>query len=425
MPSLPPSNEANPISPATAASLPSPSDPNAVIQPDELEYLGAFRLPSESGYSSWDYSGRGLTYYPDGDSNGGADGFPGSLFGVGHDQQQFVSEISIPVPVVSKNLDELNTAETIQPFSDITRGMFGETEIPRLGLQYLPDAGNPSGGRLYFVHGQHFQDFEPSHGSSGLDLGNPQPVGPWQFDGYTNYITSDYIFEIPANWATSIPGEPRLGTGRFREGVWGGRGPTLFAYTPSPDGSGLQDITPLLLYGTQESGLSDIISDESTQMEGYNEDDSWWGGAWLTSGEKSAVIFVGTKGLGRSWYGFANGVVWEYNCADTVPQTCPDVPEWPYDARGYWAEDYQPQIIFYNPADLIAVANRQNETWQPQPYANLDLSATFFNPEISLADYKTDLAGAVAYDRERGLLYIIERLADEYKSVIHVWRILP
>jgi hypothetical protein len=422
-PSLPLPNEAEPTSPATTAPLPPPADPGTLLQPADLEYMGAFRLPDASGGSSWDYSGRGLSYYPDGDPNGAADGFPGSLFGVGHDQQQFVSEIGIPVPVLSKNLAELNTAETLQPFADLTGGIFGETEIPRLGIQYLPPLAGQSSGKLHFVHGQHFQDFEPSHGWGELDLGNPQPVGPWDFGGYSNYVTSDYLFEIPANWAAAIPGAPRLATGRFREGVWGGRGPTLFGYNPAPDGSGPRAIVPLLLYGTQQPGQPDILSDESTQMSVYHEDDSWWGGAWLTSGEKSAVILVGTKALGRSWYGFANGVVWEHDCAEVNPPTCPDVPEWPYDARGYWAEDYQPQIIFYNPSDLIAVANGQSETWQPQPYARLDLSAAFINPEISLENYKTDLAGAVAYDRERGLLYIIERLADEYKSIVHVWRI--
>jgi hypothetical protein len=71
--------------------LPSPSDPNPVIQPEDLEYLGAFRLPGESGGSSWEYSGRGLTYYPSGSADEADDGYPGSLFGVGNDKQQFVS----------------------------------------------------------------------------------------------------------------------------------------------------------------------------------------------------------------------------------------------------------------------------------------------------------------------------------------------
>jgi hypothetical protein len=155
----------------------------------------------------------------------------------------------------------------------------------------------------------------------------------------------------------------------------------------------------------------------------YTEDDSWWGGAWLTRGDKAAVILTGTKGFGETWYGFANGVVWEYDCADKVPPTCPEVPEWPYDNRGYWAESYQPQILFYNPYDLVRVANGERETWAPQPYAVMDLSNVFYDPTISLENYKYDIAGAVAFDRERGIIYLFERLADGAKSVIHVWRI--
>ncbi len=426
---LPQASQADSHPPTQIPTFQAPSNPNAVISPNSFEYLGAFRLPDESGGSNWDYSGRGLTFYPDGDPSSPDDGHPGSLFGVGHDHMQYVSEISIPAPVISKNSEDLNTALTLQPFADITGGMFGETELPRLGLQYLPPQGQQTSGKLHFVHGQHFQGFEPSHGWSELTLGDPQPAGPWLFGDYTNYATSDYVFEVPVEWATRIPGGHRLVTGRFREGVWGGRGPTLFAYSPwqegnlPPAGAKIQSIVPLLLYGIQQPGETDIVSDENMQMIGYLEPDHWWGGAWLTAGDRSAVIFVGTKALGKAWYGFSNGLVWEYDCADVNPPTCPDVPEWPYDNRGYWAEGYQAQIIFFNPADLIAVANGEMESWEPQPYASLNLNETFLNPSINLVEYKYDLAGAVAYDRENGLLYIIERLGDEYKSVVHVWRI--
>jgi len=424
-------NIPEPVSDAIEATprLTLPADPGLLIQPANLEYLGAFRLPYEDGSSSWDYSGRGLTYCPSGDPAGAADGFPGSLFGVGFDQQNFVSEISIPAPVISRNLEELNTAGTLQPFADITLGMFGEGDLPRLGVEYLPPLYGSQEGRLYFVHGQHFQDITPSHGSSSLDLADPRPEGPWIFDGYSTYATSDYIFEIPPEWSAYLPGEPPLASGRFREGVWSGLGPALFAFTPLVEGqipaanTTLTEITALLLYGVQEPGLTDISNDESRKMSIYNADDSWWDGAWLTSGGRSALIFAGTKGIGNSWYGFANGVVWEYDCADTNPPTCPEVPEWPYDSRGYWAEDYQPWLIFYDPADLVRVANGEMETWEPQPYATLDLSSVFYDPVINLENYKYDITGALAFDRERGLLYILERLADEYRSVIHVWRV--
>jgi len=44
----------------------SPSIPpsGSVIHPEDLTYLGAFRLPDASGGSNWEYSGHGLTHRP-------------------------------------------------------------------------------------------------------------------------------------------------------------------------------------------------------------------------------------------------------------------------------------------------------------------------------------------------------------------------
>lgn len=394
--------------------LPPPS--GKVIMPENLNYLGAFRLPDDSGGSNWEYSGHGLTYYPEGDQAQNADEFVGSLFGFGHDQQLEVSEIGIPVPIISKNLDDLNIATTLQPFADMTNGIFlpEEMSIPRAGIAYLD-------GRLYFNFGQHIQDFEPSHGSASLDLSNPQAQGAWKFGGYTNYVTNDYLFEIPPVWANALGGKT-LASGRAREGVWSGRGPGLFAYNPvSIEDGVLTDIAPLLLYGIQETGMPDIRGDESMAVNDYHDADHWWGGAWLTAGENSAVIFVGTKALGREWYGYANGVEWAHGCDED--NSCPEMPDWPYDDRGFWAESYQAQIIFYDPAQLVAVANGEIESWQPQPYAVLDLTEFLFDPELNFENYKRDLVGAMAFDRENGLIYLVERLADEAKSVIHVWRV--
>ena len=398
--------------------------PGDVIQPGDLEYLGAFRLPDESGGSNWEYSGHGLAYFPTGDTAGPTDGFTGSLFGFGHDQQLLVSEISIPAPVISKNLDDLNTATTLQPFSDLTGGIFNAEEmtIPRAGIAYLPE---PKPG-LHFTFGQHIQDFEASHGWSNLDLGNPDAVGPWIFDGFTNYITNDYLFPIPPEWIAANLPEQLLASGRAREGPWSGRGPALFAYNPWSDGNppgpnATISAIPLLYYGVQVAGIPDLQEDEAIAMEGYRHADHWWGGAWLTAGNRSAVIFVGTKAIGEEWYGYANGVVWEWGCGDT--NSCPEMPEWPYDDRGFWADDYQAQIIFYDPEHLAAVARGEIETWQPQPYATLVLDEYMFSPELDFANYKRDLVGAAAFDRSSGLLYVIERMADEYKSVVHVWRV--
>jgi len=405
-----------------------------LIQPDDLVYIGAFRLPDLDGDNTWQYSGQGLTYYPSGDPQG-SDGYTGSLFGFGHDQFLQVSEISIPVPVISTSVEELNTAEILQPFADISGGIYRAQDmvIPVAGLEYLPAQQGQTSDKLYFTFGQHLQYFETSHGWSELDLAHPQAAGPWNFGSLTNYISNDYIFEIPFEWAeTYTPGQ-RLASGRFREGLWGGAGPTLFAYAPWLDGNPppadatLETITPLLLYGTPDTEFSPdtMVFDETMQMNGYQRADHWYGGSWLTADSRSAVIFTGTKALERSWYGFANGVVFEWGCDEQDPPTCPEVPAYPYDNRGFWAEDYEAQIIFFSPSELAAVAVGQIDTWEPQPYATMSIQEYLFDPELDVELFKRDFMGACAFDRENGRLFIFERLVrqDDSKSIIHVFEI--
>jgi len=404
--------------------------PSTLIDPADLSYLGSFRLPGENGGSSWEYSGYAMAYYPLGDPSGPEDGFPGSLFAVGHDHQQFVSEISIPQPIISATKDpqELNTAGTLQPFADITAGRFGYLEIPRAGLEILPPQQGQDEWKLYFSWGQHFEDaWNPTHGWSSLGLSNPNTAGPWHVDGFSNYVTNDYMFEIPETWARANTPGLLLATGRFRDGIWGGLGPSLIAIgpwlddDPLPQGGTLEHAVPLLLYGRQQPGNLEIDVSGVDPMATFSEPDEWSGGAWLTAGDASAVIFVGTKALGKSWYGFSNGVV--YPTSGDPDEVYPDVPPWPHDQRGWWSEDISAQILFYDPGDLAAVTRGEMETWEPQPYASLDLDDLLFDPGFDYENYKRYLVGDVAYDREHALLYLVERRADGDKSLIHVFRI--
>ena len=224
---------------AEAATTPITSE--QLVQPTDLTYLGAFRLPDGPEGIGWQYSGSAMAYYPDGDPDGPDDGYPGSIFGTGHDWNQYVSEISIPAPVISpgKNVDDLNTATTLQDFQNIRGDLFGELEIPRVGLEYLPAQGEQTTGKLYFCWAQHMGEGEtnPSHGWSELDLSNPQTAGPWRIGDYWNYVTSDYIFAIPQEWADANTPGMYLATGRFRDGGQGARGPSLLAYGPWNEGT--------------------------------------------------------------------------------------------------------------------------------------------------------------------------------------------
>jgi hypothetical protein len=387
------------------------------LLPSDLTYVGAFRVPDLAGPDeiSWKWSnwGSALAYYPDGDPAGPADGYPGSLFGVGHDWNQWISEISIPVPVISpgKDLEDLNTATTLQPFYDIRGGLFEAMEMPRVGLAYLPPQAGQSSGKLYFAWAPHLDEAatEPSHGWSEVDLAAPQPAGPWRIGEYWNYVTGDYLFEIPTEWAAAHTGGRALATGRFRDGGQGAQGPSLVAIAPweagnpPPAGTTL-GATPLLLYGS-------VYTSGSPRMDRYHASDEWTGAAWLSAGNKAAVLFAGNKGTGECWYGCADGTVWE----PPYPPACPDDS-----GRGWWSSGFAGQFLFYDPADLAAVADGRMEPWEPQPYATMEVDPILFH--ITGSQQKHHL-GAAAFDRARALLYVVEVLADEDKPVIHVWRV--
>ncbi|MCG2768868.1 MAG: DNRLRE domain-containing protein, partial [Anaerolineae bacterium] len=387
-----------------------------LIQPTDLEYLGAFRLPEGPEEIGWEYSGAAMTYYPDGDLSGPMDGYPGSIFGTGHNWNQYVSEINIPIPVIapSKDVNQLNTARTLQGFHYIRGDLFGDFEIPRVGLEYLPKQDGQATDKLHFCWGQHMQEGESgaTHGWCELDLSNPQTRGAWCIGDQVNYVTNDYIFAIPQAWSDANTPGLLLATGRFRDGGQGGRGPALFAYgpwnegNPPAPGSRLQTI-PLLLY-------SSVDSAENLTLNGYHHSDEWSGGAWLTAQDKSAVIFVGTKGLGECWYGFADGTVWP----DEPPY--PPIPDPPNDSRGWWSDSFVGQMLFYDPADLASIARGDLDPHEPQPYATLGIDQFLFSVQSSRQKHHV---GAAGFDRERGHLYIFEPLADGDKSLVHVWRV--
>ncbi len=314
--SLPaPVTEVAPRAPALASPLPQNLSA-AVVSPADLEYLGAFRLPGEEERPrTFAYGGNAMTFNPAGDPQGAADGFPGSLFVMGHDRMPYgdlpdgnqVAEISIPVPVNSKDLGSLKTAAFLQDFQNVAAGYFTELdEIPRVGMQYLDHP--QTGPKIHLAWGQHLQTpGVASHAWFDPQLSAPNLQGTWFIGDQDLYSVNGYMFEIPAAWADAYVGGRYLATGRMRDGGQGGMGPTLFAYRPwledgsaPPPGTYLQEI-PLLLY--ENAYQTDQIV---RALNGYQHPDEWEGGAWLTTASgKQAVLFAGTKATGEKfWYGY-------------------------------------------------------------------------------------------------------------------------
>ena len=274
--------------------------------------------------------------------------------------------------------------------------------------------------------------------------------GTWFIGNQSLYSVNGYLFEIPADWADQHAQGRYLGTGRYRDGGWSGMGPALFAYrpwtdesgTPAPSGTHLAE-TALLLY--EKSNNTENIE---RCLTGYQHADEWEGGAWITTSTgKTGILFAGTKGAGaKYWYGYVNPAGADHPCVDgdfvgqfTVCRLANGAPCPASDLiecaghtsqRGWWSAHFDAQLIFYDPADLARVAAGQMQSWEPQPYAVLDIDPhLFLNP----AGIEPDMLGTgvqrryrlgdVAFDRSHGLLYVLELFADEAKPIVHVWRI--
>jgi len=453
--------------PGSAAPTPEPAsqfssaDSSELVQPGDFEYLGAFRLPDDAERpKAFAYGGEAMTFNPAGDPGGADDGYPGSLFVMGHNRLPAgelpdgnqVAEVTIPAPTVAGSPQALGQAAFLQPLADVSSGRFdGLDEIPRVGMEYLDRP--ETGPRIHLAWGQHLQD-DPatdlaSHAYVSTDLSATDIEGPWFIGDQSPHSVNDYLFEIPAEWAGQHVGGRPLATGRYRDGGWGGMGPALYAYAPWTDEAGtpaepqarLEEIT-LLAYATSES-----TEDIERCLDGYQHADEWSGGAWLTTAGSSAVMLAGTKATGeRYWYGYVNPAGAEYPCvereligayplcrlADGTPApdqaalTCED----PVSYRGWWSSRFDARFILYDPADLARVARGDMEPWEPQPYAYLDIDEHLFaNPAgietemLGTGDQRRFRLGDVAFDREHGLVYVLELFAEDARPVVHVWRV--
>ena len=202
-----------------------------------------------------------------------------------------------------------------------------------------------------------------------------------------------------------------LATGRFRDGGQSSFGPCLFAYAPwkagNPPAKGCSlKMVTLLKY-------TNINDQEHHKIKDYHHSDHWAGGVWITAGDKSAVAIIGTKGTGKCWYGFANGVVWPHN------GPFPPVPPAPNDQRGWWSTEFVGRMVFFNPDDLAAVAAGKIKPHEPQPYAVLDIDKHLYADKTR----RQSLIGASAFDRANGLIYVFEPRADEDKCLVHCWHV--
>lgn len=395
-----------------------------LFQPEDFQYLGAFRTPVFMGTAdgttvdllSWC---KGIdAYYPNGDPGGDVDGYPGSLFGIGHGWVTPMFEVGIPAPVVSDNVSNLPVAQLLQEPANVCSSI----EIEGDGLksiEYLPAQPGMTDAKLHVSVGQHYQyDRRPTHGWVDLDLSNPHAAGAWNVGsaGQVDCLnTNEYLFSIPKDWADANVGGKRLACGRYREGQVA-TGPSIIAYgpwesgNPPPAGADLSAV-PLVLYKNLNPAYG---------LQDFCWADSWTGGAWLRNDELASVAIVGTKGYGECWYGWEDGTTMD-ECSEW-PGGC-EANGYGGSNRGYYASSFRTVVLLYFPDDLAQVAHGTASSWEPQPYATWDITPYMIRPEST---YEIG-TGGVAYDEARGFLYITERGGDDAnnKDIIHVFKFQP
>ncbi|OGJ84621.1 MAG: hypothetical protein A2268_11395 [Candidatus Raymondbacteria bacterium RifOxyA12_full_50_37] len=414
-------------SPAAMVEITTPSfSTGNLINPyDEIAYQGAFKLPSGgTNYRSWNYAYEGLAYFPDG--NPGYDDaleLPGSLYGIGHPYSMNVSEVNIPLPVVSSTLSLLPRATALKPFTDALGLIFGAGVIHAnsfTGMEYHP--GHDAIGEGIYV-GSCGTDYSPpssfaGHGAFNLDM--TQGYGPWYIGAMPGdsgkispALSSKVIFPAPQDWADSMTNGRSLILGRTRVSGVGEpcAGPNLYAVAPWESGSLAADSTALL--ATRMLSYAPMPDTGMRWIVNFNMITGFSGGAWLSSNGKSAIAIVGKRSIGEDWYGTDGGILqsgaWG-NDLDWPRTQCG-----PCGSKGPHSTGEKKCMYLYNPEDLNKVINGQMQPWDPQPYMIWDITDRLYRNQ----------GGDIAFDRERGYLYAIEENGEGVNgpSLVHVWKV--
>ncbi|OGJ90817.1 MAG: hypothetical protein A2350_07225 [Candidatus Raymondbacteria bacterium RifOxyB12_full_50_8] len=378
-------------------------DSNNTLFPCHFTYEGAFLLdagPTVDADGKWNYGGEAFAYYREGDPDGPNDGYPGSLFGSGFEENDYLAEVSIPAPVISptKSLADLPKTTPLQGFANPFASLPGYQRIGIGGLLCLPAQGQQDSAKLYANLCDDYKSLPNAVTMSwmDLDLSNPNIAGFWRAGRSIEWNIGRYMFEIPKSWAdVNTPGRI-LASGRMRN--WGGMGPNLFAYAPwnenNPPVSGdtLDSVTTLLEYGTSEQ----------EEDRGFSICSWYRGGAWITVGNRSAIIIYAQQNYSLDWSYFSG----------------------PFGAGRY------PSLLFYDPADVADVVQGRKQSFGPKWYARKNLDIFFFGKKKAVGGNKSMddgffQPGGIAYDRERGIVYVAQThvSSNAFKPIIHVFRI--
>jgi hypothetical protein len=356
----------------------------SLLKQSDLHYEGAFRLPrGKAGKSSFAYGGSALAYNPANDS----------LFIVGHDHHQMVSEISIPSVVKSSQLSQLSTARVLQPFADATEGKMFTVDKGTIkigGLMVHQEKLYITVYSYYDANGSQ----RLSHFSRPLSLATRETIsGPHQVGALNAGFVSGYMTPIPQAWQTSLGGAAITGNCCVAIVTRTSFGPSAFAFNPSLLGTKKPTpATPLLYYDSKHTRLGDWKQtgprfNGTTQIRGI-----------VFPEGTNSLLYIGRHGIGPFCYGAAN-------CNDPTSRT-----------QGTHAYPYVYQVWAYDVAQLKAVKDGQKNPWDVLPYEVWNFELPF--------QHSTRTLGGVAYDPATHRIFIAQSYAETNgMPMIHVFTV--
>jgi hypothetical protein len=392
-----------------------------LIPPYDFTYEGSFRVPD--GYrngietDTWKYYSGAFGYNPKGD------GGHGTLLGGNHSWTgNKIEEISVPTPIISKTktVSDLNRATVVQPFTDITQGYIDDGH--NMGdVTYLPAQGQQQSGKLYWVHYEWYLPAENDKGFgwSDTNFDNLNAKGEWRVSAHAA-AAQKYIMNIPSSFADTYLSGQYLGVGRYRQQGANSRGPTLFSMAPWNDGNPPAD-------GSTLTSTKLLYPDENNPQPNetwYSESDYWGDGVWIDIGGKEAVIFAGaistrTDDERNGKYPYEG-----YKCDASIGRPgdyYPECHQYSCDTNGYFGSPSVPALLFYDTADIAAVAKGQKNANEITPYAIWQITRYTYNT-LDGCKYGGGIKGA-AYDEANNRLYLLQSGGDGTYPLIHVFSV--
>ena len=339
-----------------ASTSPIISNQKPLLKAEDVEYLGAFRLPRDVGGEDAGW-GRGLAMrFVDGEHHFFATTVKNSIFEV---RNPGLSRDTFPIAEVSRFWGDIygskrvlapSTTSEIRNDSSVY-GLFFDQKDQRLYWSY-GDGYNTISGR------------DPSIGCSSLNdtNGQSQAIGAWGLKDWSCKAAMGGMLEIPAWFADQYCQGRRLGAGfggYFSIATIGpiSAGPALSAFSPNDctaqsHTSSLQN-TPLLGYPFHSEPYTNPDrahrdTDYTNDFDNWNPKNNigywswtdwvWQGAVWVDTPAVHGLLVLPTLGNGRTWY-------------ETSTLHAERASHWWY---------------VYDPNDLAEVAKGTRQTWEIQ-----------------------------------------------------------